>query len=227
MAHPVTKDATDSSTLLLFGPGATSSFDHAYFSTIVLFMKSDTTSLWALHAIDDIERSWDSLCKAIPKLQQTPGASHARKLADWLRIGVIPPQSTVANLPNAILGPIVIIAQLVEYLRHVDSTSKSGFRDGQGFNVPSPQQTEAIGCCLGVFSAIAVSSSSSWPQLFHNAAAILRVVFVLGALSDAQDAMESAGPSVSLIAFWRGGQSVADVKKILEKYPEVCLKIDL
>jgi hypothetical protein len=66
-----------------------------------------------------------------------------------------------------------------------------------------------------------VSSSSSWAQFSHNAAAVLRTVFVLGALSDAQDVSDTAGPSVSLIAFWRGGQSVSDLKKALDKYPEV------
>lgn len=50
---------------------------------------------------------------------------------------------------------------------------------------------------------------------------MLRIVFVLGALSDAQDTIDSAGHSISLIAFWRGGQSVSDLKKALEKYSEV------
>ncbi|KAK9248705.1 hypothetical protein V1506DRAFT_503500 [Lipomyces tetrasporus] len=93
--------------LLLFGPGAMT-LDEPYFSRILSFVKDDAASQWAVHAIEDIESGWDSLCESIPKLQQTPGANHAHRLAEWLRPGVITPQSTVANLPNAILGPLVI-----------------------------------------------------------------------------------------------------------------------
>lgn len=211
-------------TLILFGPGAMS-LDEPYFSRILSFIKDDAASQWAVHAIEDIESCWGSLCESMPKLQLTPGASQAQKLAGWLRTGVMTQQSTVANLPNSILGPLVIIAQLVEYLQHVKSSaSDSGLGDGQGFQVPSREQTETIGCCLGVFSALVVSSSSSWAQLWHNSAAVLRTVFALGALSDAQDASDAAGPSVSLIAFWRGGQSVSDLKRALDKYPEVSLE---
>ena len=211
--------AKTAKTLLLFGPGAMS-MDQPYFSRLVSFVKTDTASRWALDAIEDIGSSWDSLREAIPKLQWTPGSSHAHQLAEWLRTGVIAPQSTVANLPNAILGPLVIIAQLVEYLRHVHSLSESGLGNGHGFEVPPREQAETIGCCLGVFSALVVSSSSSWAQFRHNAAAALRTVFVLGALSDAQDAVDTAGPSFSLIAFWRGGQSVSSLEKALDRFPE-------
>lgn len=220
MARPVTQTIPAARTLLLFGPGAMS-FDGPYFCRIISFVKADAASQWALHAVEDIESYWGSLCESIPKLQRTSGVNHARKLAVWLKTGVITPQSTVANLPNAILGPLVVIAQFVEYVQHVQSSSQSGFAGGQGFQVPSRPQTETVGCCLGVFSALVVSSSSSWAQFCHNAAAVLRIVFVLGALSDAQDTIDSAGHSISLIAFWRGGQSVSDLKKALEKYSEV------
>ena len=220
MARPMTQSMPAARTLLLFGPGAMS-FDEPYFCRIISFVKGDAASQWALHAIEDVETCWDSICESISKLQRTSGIDHAQKLAEWLRTGVITPQSSVTDLPNAILGPLVIIAQLVEYLQHVKSTSQSGLGDGQGFQVPSRPQTETVGCCLGVFSALVVSSSSSWAQFYHNAAAVLRTVFVLGALSDAQDATDVAGPSTSLIAFWRGGQSVSDLKKALDKYPEV------
>lgn len=82
--------------------------------------------------------------------------------------------------------------------------------------------TETVGCCLGTFSALVVSSSSSWAQICHNAAAVVRAVFVLGALSDAHDAIDASGPSISLIAFWRGGQLLFDLRKALKNCPEVC-----
>lgn len=208
----------------MFGPGAMS-LDEAYFNRILAFVKEDPTSRWAVNAIEDIEGGWESLSRSIPKLQYTSGSDHARRLGDWLRTGVISPQSTVSDLPNAILGPLVIIAQLVEFLQYAESSSQSPPGSGQGFNLPSPAHTETVGCCLGVFSALVVSSSSSWAQFRHNAAAVLRAVFVLGALSDAQDTSEFTGPSISLIAFWRGGQSLADLKKVLDKFPDVSLSL--
>ncbi|KAL6867821.1 polyketide synthase [Trichoderma novae-zelandiae] len=211
-------------TLLMFGPGAMS-LNETYFASILSFISSDSASQWALTAVRDIEAHWPSLCEAIPKLQHTPGVGHAQKLAEWLRTGTLTPGSTIANLPNAILGPLVVIAQLVEYLRHVDSLSESGLRGGEGFEVPSASNAETVGCCLGTFSALVVSSSSSWAQFCHNASAVVRIVFVLGALSDAQDASGESGPSVSLIAFWRGGQSLSDLKTALEKFPEAYISV--
>lgn len=210
-------------TLLMFGPGAMS-LNETYFASILSFISTDSGSQWALSAVRDIESHWPSLCEAIPKLQHAPGIGHAQKLAEWLRTGTLTPGSTIANLPNAILGPLVVIAQLVEYLRHVDSLSESGLRGGEGFQVPAASDAETVGCCLGTFSTLVVSSSPSWAQFCHNAAAVVRIVFVLGALSDAQDASDATGPSVSLIAFWRGGQSLSDLKKALEQFPEVSLQ---
>ncbi|KAJ5787111.1 hypothetical protein N7457_002101 [Penicillium paradoxum] len=218
MAMPTAK------TLLLFGPGAMS-LDELYFRRILAFVKDDNGSNWAINAIEDIESGWDLLSESIPKLQHTSGSVHARRLADWLRTGVISPQSTVSELPNAILGPLVIIAQLVEYLQHAKSSSQSSLESGQGFHLLPRAQTETVGCCLGVFSALVVSSSSSWAQFCHNAAAVLRTVFVLGALSDAQDMPSLTGPSISLIAFWRGGQSLADLKKALSKFPDAYISV--
>jgi hypothetical protein len=220
MALPMSHVHPASKSLLLFGPGALS-LDLEYFNRILEANKAQSTNQWALHAIQDIESCWGSICKAIPKLQQTPGASHARYLAEWLDTGTITPSSTVANLPNSILGPIVILAQLVEYLEHTDH------KDGKGFKVPSTLDTETIGCCLGVFSALVVSLSASWAQFIHNAGAVLRAVFVLGALSDAHDASDATGPSVSLMAFWKGGQSLSDLNKVLESYPEVSMELSL
>jgi hypothetical protein len=201
------------------------SLDEAYFNRILSSMKDDVASQWALEAITDIESIWDFLCESIPSLRQTEGVKHAQKLAGWLRNGSLSPNSTVANLPNSILGPLVVIAQLVEYLHHVKSQSPdaAGTRTEclYGFHSPSLLHTETVGCCLGVFSALAVSSSSSWAQFCQNAAAVLRAVFVLGALSDAQDTRHHTGPSISLIAFWKGGRSVADLKRVLEKHADV------
>ena len=226
MAPQANDGAPAASTLLLFGPGAMT-LDEAYFNRILSRGKENSRDQWVLHAIEDIHDLWDPLSNSIGKLSKAAGQNHAQQLAGWLRRGAIPAGTTVANTPNAILGPLVIIAQLTEYLRHVSSLSGSGLKDERGFQVPVRPQTETIGCCLGVFSALVISSSSSWAQFCHNAVAVLRVVFLLGALSDAQDALDATGPSVSLIAFWRGGQSVSDLRKALKNYPEVKLPLCL
>ncbi|QUC19081.1 uncharacterized protein UV8b_03322 [Ustilaginoidea virens] len=206
-------------TLLLFGPGAMT-FDEAYFGRIAEFVQSDPASQWAPQTLQDVASNWALLCEEIPNLQKSQGLIHAEKLIQWLRTGAVTPASTVASLPNAILGPLVVIAQLVEYLQHLDSSTPDGLDRGKSFHVPPPDKTETVGCCLGVFSALVVSSSSSWSQFCHNAAAVVRIVFILGALSDAQDAADESGPSMSLVAFWRGGQSLNDLDRILAKFPE-------
>ncbi|KAK9327489.1 hypothetical protein V1520DRAFT_374617 [Lipomyces starkeyi] len=214
--------APNANKLLLFGPGAMG-LDKAYFYRILAFVKDDPACQWAVHAMEDAESSWDALSTAIPKLQETPRATHARRLTDWVRTGFTDAEATVANLPNAILGPLVVLAQLVEYLQYAASWAQVDHGDRTAFHVSSAAQTETGGCCLGVFSALVVSYSASWAQFRHNAAVVLRSVFVLGALSDAYDSSDVAGSFISLIAFWRGGQSVSDLKKVLEKVPGVSL----
>lgn len=207
-----------SSTLILFGPGVMT-LDEPYFNRIFACIKDDPDhNQWALHAVEDIESCWDALCESIPKLKSVSSRKHAQTLADWLRTGGITPGSTVANLPNSILGPLVLIAQLVEYIQHLKSINgdQRGF-----FKAPPGQQTETVGCCLGCFSAIVVSTSSSWAQFCHNASAVLRVMFIICALSDAQDIIDETGPSVCMNAFWRGTQSVSHLTTALEAYPEV------
>jgi hypothetical protein len=117
----------------------------------------------------------------------------------------------------------------VEYLQYAAPSVQVDDGDRAKFHVPSAAQTETVGCCLGVFSALVVSYSASWAQFRHNAAAVLRSVFVLGALSDAYDHPDVAGSSFSLVVFWRGGQSVSDLKKVLEKVPGVsfCLSTSI
>ncbi|EFQ34124.1 beta-ketoacyl synthase domain-containing protein [Colletotrichum graminicola] len=220
MAHPVPAPKR----LLLFGHGAMS-LDLGYFNRILSIHRDGTPGRWASYAVEDIESYWGSLCESVPKLQHTSGASDAQTLAEWLRNGAIPPSSTVANLPNSILGTLVIIAQLVEYLEYTKSPSQSGPVHGPDFRVPSSEETETIGCCLRVFSALVVSSSKSWAQFHHNAGAVLRTVFILGALSDAHDATDAAGASASLMVFWRGGQSASDLKRALERYPEAYVSV--
>jgi hypothetical protein len=211
---------TSAKTLLLFGPGAMS-LDEAYFNRTLSSMKDHVASQWALEAIADIEDIWDSICESIPTMRQTDGVKHTQTLAEWLRSGSLSPTSRVANLPNSILGSLVIVAQLFEYLHYVRSQPSNTAEETSGFHTPSPLSTETVGCCLGVFSALVVSSSSSWTQFCHNAAAVLRSVFMLGALSDVQDARHHAGPSISLIVFWKGGRSIADLKRVLEKHNDV------
>lgn len=212
--------APNANKLLLFGPGAMS-LDKAYFNRILSFVKDDSTYEWVVHAVKDVESSWATVSTAIPELKKTSGPTHARKLTTWLQTGSIDAEATVANLPNAILGPLVVLAQLIEYLQYAASSEQGDDADSSAFHVPSAAQTETVGCCLGVFSALVVSYSADWAQFRSNAAAVLRSVFVLGALSDAYDSSDVAGASFSLIVFWRGGQSVADLKQVLSKVPGV------
>ncbi|KDN68948.1 putative beta-ketoacyl synthase domain-containing protein [Colletotrichum sublineola] len=224
MVSSVTQIVPAPKSLLLFGHGAMS-LDPEYFNRILSMHKGRTPGQWALHAIEDIESCWSSICESVPKLQQTSGAQDAQTLAEWLRTGAMPPSSTVTNLPNSILGTLVIIAQLVEYLEYINSPSQSSIVGEQDFPVPSSEETETIGCCLGVFSALVVSLSKSWAQFHHNTGAVLRTVFILGALSDAQDASDTTGASTSLMAFWRGGQSSSDLIKALERFPEAYVSV--
>jgi malonyl CoA-acyl carrier protein transacylase len=208
-----------SSTLLLFGPQALL-FDEQYFGRIRHRVTSNAENQWILDVLEDFPSHWPALCQKVPKFGLIPGPPLTKKLVGWLRTGEMgildQDNQPAAHLPNVILSPLVVMAQLLEYAQLFQKNEQNR----TDYSIPE-HNTETLGFCLGILSAFAVSSSSTRAQFLHNGAAALRLAMTIGALVDANDAHHAAGPSSSLAAVWKMGQSKSDLLRVLEDFPEV------
>jgi hypothetical protein len=206
-----------SNTLLLFGPQALL-FDEQYFGRIRHHVTSHAENQWIFDVLEDFPSHWSALYQKIPKLGLLPGPSLAKKLVSWLRTGEMDildqDKKPAAHLPNITLSPLVVMAQLLEYAQLFQT------KEQNDYSVPE-HNTETLGFCLGILSALAVSCSSTRAQFLHNGATALRLALTIGALVDAQDAHDAAGPSSSLAVVWKVGQSKSDLLWVLEDFPEV------
>ena len=102
-------------TVLLFGSQALS-FDQQSFRNLSSTVLNSASHGWVLRAIDDLADQWQSICSKLPKLRTASGASQLPKLGDWFRTGTLD-----ASLPNMLLSPLVVIAQLTQYAEYVES----------------------------------------------------------------------------------------------------------
>lgn len=212
---------TGGSTVLIFGPQALS-FDEHSFRRLRSFVLSSASQDWVLDTIKGLPDYWHALCKEFPKLLAVPGAELLQDLGDWFRTGVMRQQATSSHLPNILLSPLVVIAQLSQYVEYLE-LSESEPRGREDLHAgPSQSDAETLGFCTGILSAMVVSCSRNQTQFAGFSGTAVRLAMLIGALLDAQDAQDD-GESRSLATVWRSNQSaaVSDMARILQRFPEV------
>lgn len=205
------------STVLLFGPQALS-FDGGTFRSLVSTLSSTSNQRWVLATIEELPHHWNTLSKELPHLSAVPGETLLHDMLGWFRDGTMPTH-TPLPLPNILLSPLVVVAQLVQYteylqLRHPESTDDNLF-------TPSMSNTETLGFCTGILSALVVSCSTNQAQFARYGATAVRLAVLIGGIVDAQDIRDEFGESRSLATVWRTQQSRAEMIRILERFPEV------
>ncbi|WDK23671.1 beta-ketoacyl synthase domain-containing protein [Colletotrichum graminicola] len=104
-------------------------------------------------------------------------------------------------LPNKLLIPLVVVAQLTQYAEFL---ARTGI--GHGQQSPGPDtaggtpEVEAVGCCVGLLSAFVASSSKNEAQFKMHAAAAIRLGMLIGSVVDifeGQDGPKSGAISIS------------------------------
>lgn len=208
-------------TVLLFGPQALS-FDATSFDKLRSSVLSSDSHHWVLDIIKELPGLWDTLAAQFPKLQSIAGSQWLADLAGWFETGAMA-QRERAPLPNTVLSPLVVITQLTEYSEYL-RLAGSKHQDSQAPHHErgvSRSDTETIGFCTGILSAIAVSCSEDQSQFAQFGGVAVRLALLIGALVDAQDASDSEGPSRSLATVWKSRQSKAELMRILGQFPEV------
>jgi hypothetical protein len=209
---------TGGNTVLLFGPQALS-FDEDSFHRLRSSVSGTANQHWVLDTTEELPGYWDDLCKELPKLQAVPGAKLLEDLGDWFRTGMMR-QQAASHLPNTLLGPLVVIAQLTQYSEYL-KLAHSEFGEQHDLYASSRPDTETIGFCTGILSAMAVSCSTNQAQFAEYGAVAVRLAMLIGALVDAQNALDDHGESRSLATVWKSHQSGAEMTRILQRFPEV------
>jgi len=204
-------------TVLLFGPQALS-FDEDAFQALRTKLLATKDHQWILDTITGFTKCLNLIAKDFPKLMGTT-RKQLENLNNWFKTGDISANDVV--LPNTLLTPLVIITQLVQYTRYLDVSHPEAANRGEDLYALSKSNTETLGFCTGLLSALAVSSSNSKEQFQKYGAVALRLGLLIGMVVDAQETSSEAGQSKSLAVVWQSDEAGEEVTQILKKFPEV------
>lgn len=204
-------------TVLLFGPQALS-FDEKAFAEIRDAVLSDPFNQWVIDVVSQLPNTWATFVQRFPQLDITKGRQSLEELNGWLSSGKVP--LTTHTLPNVLLSPLVVISQLTQftqYLRivHPDAGSREDIYSDIG------QETETVGFCTGLLSALAVATATSKAQFEQNAATAIRLATLIGAFVDAQEISNTHKASISLATAWNSVGAKQEMTRILNEFPEV------
>lgn len=212
-------------TVILFGPQILS-FKEESLEELRMTLSNGTSLHWILEAVEDLPRCWNTITQNFPKLSALPGENLLADLNDWLKNGRYKTQGDF-NLPNLVLTPLVVITQLAQYWRFLKLNHKVDAENGDLQASIIQRNTETLGFCTGLLSAFAVSCSSDEHGLKRYGAAVIRLAMLIGAIVDAQDASDDVrGRAISYTLAWASEEQGAEMRRIIDEYPEVCLPYD-
>ena len=216
-SRPQATSLTGRHLALLFGPLALSSFDQHAFAELRKTLVRSKQHAWVLHTLADLPRLVDAAPAGV-----NGGASSLapiRDLANALHTGQ--PLLTPFPLPNALLVPLTVVSQLIQYASYLERTS-TDLGDGiDPFTTPRRNHREAAGLCTGLLSAMAVSCADSREDFQRQGAVAIRLAWLVGAFVDAQDALPENGPSRSFSVAWQSPADEEAMLRMVERSPEV------
>ncbi|GFG15645.1 conidial yellow pigment biosynthesis polyketide synthase [Aspergillus udagawae] len=208
--------------VFLFGPQALA-LDAKFFHQLRLYLHADQRAKWALSIVSELLQVWESLIHHVPKLQHLNGSQLLRNLNQGLQTGEI--SASLFPLPNILLSPLVVIAQLTQYANLL-TAALPNLGETDEFPASVTETAETLGLCTGILSAFAVSSSSSLAQLYKNGAVAVRLAMLAGALVDAEQlSPDSDGVATSVSVSWNGVESRATLSRVLKECPEAYLSV--
>lgn len=200
-------------TVLLFGPHVCSD-DIEQYNQLRSALLEDQKYQWALRAISELPGWWQTIVKALPPLDHLVPSACLECWRKDLETNDSPP-SVSFPLPNVLLGPLVVIAQLMQYERH------RRLDDGLSAN----SRTETMGLGMGLLSAAAVSSSASPDQLQKYGAVAIRLALLIGAILDAANGSTDSSNSVSYSVAWAHSYMTNQIDETLHQYPDASMSV--
>lgn len=200
-----------SSALLLFGPLVLSpDASTLYHIREVVVEHEDNT--WMIDLIRTLPQDFETALSQLPSLHQAIGPPVRRSLADVITdfssAGSF--ENIIFPLPNAVLVPLAVIAQLAQYANF----TRQSQRDLGGAK-------ETLGLCTGLLSAFAVASAHSTVEFRRHAAAAVRLGMLVGLVVDSEDAEAKKGRYRSLSVAWNSEEKYASMLRIMKHLDEV------
>lgn len=211
--------SVEETTVLLFGPQALS-FREDSLERLRQFLTTNSDGTWMRKVITELPNFIKNLSEQFPKLQATPAVKLLGELDDWLDSDSATPPFATRKLPNALLTPLVVLEQLVQYTQYV---SWSHVDTGLGSDQygPQPRRSTTVGFCTGLLTALAVSSSSSQEEFQRYAAVSVRLAALVGTLVDAEEVLGQHGISKTYSTACNSREQKTRLENILQESPEV------
>lgn len=131
-------------------------------------------------AVKDLLRFWHTLTNFDPDLCQVPGARYLSDFQHWILDGGDFPHHLTIN-PNVFSLPVTVFLQITRYIRYIAGL---GLKDPHRHILGGLLDGGAHGFCVGLLSALAVSSSQTEADIAAVAGTSLRVAVCIGAYVD-------------------------------------------
>ncbi|KAM5444215.1 putative PKS/NRPS-like protein biosynthetic cluster [Microsporum ferrugineum] len=208
-------------TIHLFGPQALA-FREESFNNLKNALLSTPYNQWILDIIETLPGLWETASKELPIIQSLPGGHLLENLTIWIKEKTVP--EATFPLPNILLTPLVVITHITQYLRyleHIDPTCP-GLNHLQS---SIHTESETLGLCTGLLTAVTVSNSANAEQFRHNGAVAIRLAMLTGALVDAENESNSEGGTVSLSVTWNFLKSQVKMLEILKQFPQAYISV--
>ncbi|CBX99433.1 predicted protein [Plenodomus lingam JN3] len=196
------------------------SFDAAAFAQVRSAVLEDDKHAWLVDVVRQLPQTLESILLEVASLHESSHVAR-EQLAD-LHGAVMGgrPLDMALPLPNSVLIPLVVIDQLSQYASFAREIGVQ--RGSRRDDWPrSNRDTQSLGLCTGILSAIAVSTARSWAEFQQNGAAAVRLGLLIGLVVDSQDAALGGGRWRSLSVAWSGKQGEEELQGILVDYEEV------
>ena len=204
--------------LIIFGPQR-SLPDPEYLSRLRLVTISEAK---LVAAIRDLPNLWRSLVQSLPELHGVPGLRLLQELKAWIDHGS--PISPSQPLPNVLLTPLSVIADMANYL-HGLRGSYTDQDDSHAAILESACKYGGIyGLCTGLLPAIAVACSKEQNQIGDFGAVALRLAVCVGAIVDLEGAFRVPPDEACCLSIQSRSGEESKLLRILQGFPEVSLR---
>ena len=207
--------------ILIFGPQALA-FNQDSFHDLRACIADSSLLGWVHNVVAELPDRFNDVSDKIPQLGIIPGASLLKALSQQLETGSLTSIMAVPHLPNIVLTPLCVISHLASYTRYLELRyNRSGWEAWKNKKNMS-SNTDIVGFCTGLLAALAVSLSGDLEDFEKYGATAIRLAMMIGAVVDAEDAMN--GSSGSFSAAWRTKEGLRNMETIIQENHDVSEK---
>jgi hypothetical protein len=203
--------------ILLFGPQALS-FQNEDFEQLRSAILDGQEHSWVLDVIAELSTYWEKFEGRFPKFRAIQGGKLLGDLANALKTGDF--TSLPSRLPNILLSPLVVLTQLTQYTNYLRIKHKNVPPDDL-YASQSPH-TETMGYCMGLLTAMAVSSATDGKQFKRYGAVAMRLAVLISGLVDAQEVSSADKETRALATICNSQEAKMKMESILQRFNKVC-----